>query len=535
VGRAALEEVLIYACRLLSPLVHDILAAYRMHDCSAKRAVEYLNRAFPRRPTESAPRFADLSESTVRGWHDADGKLLPKFSAQVRGHGDTVPRGPGRTRVLAGHPEIEDEVKRLVSILRERGAVVNILVLRQIMRIVVEDRRPALLADIKFSNHFVSCWAREQMGWSWRVRTTAASKLPLDWREQGVQMAKRIAFAIQVHKVHPSLVVNMDQTGVHLAPVDSRTYEAKGSKEVKVIGAEDKRQITACVASSLDGDLLPLQLIFQGKTSACHPPATPESVEAKVLVTHSENHWSNQETMQQWVRELLIPYAERQMLAHTLPADSKICLVLDVWAVHKSEEFRKFLRMHFPQVHLVYVPANCTSELQVADVVLQRPFKHGLRQRFNTWAAELLREQVQSGDLIGLSPYLKMSVIKPLLLSWVVKSWKKMKEGRDYIKFGWHMCCITHFNMLDPVKRLQVVESVAKGEFEARGYIPPGDEKEEADSEPESDEDDEKDELDIMKQRQHGERKSTRKRSQAQTFGFQLNSQQIAMSEDSEH
>jgi hypothetical protein len=95
------------------------------------------------------------------------------------------------------------------------------------------------------------------MSYSWRLRTTAASKLPLDWHQQGILMAKRIGFFMQIYKVHPSLVVNMDQTGVHLAPVDSRTYDSRGVEEVRMIGADDKRQITACIASSLDGDLLP--------------------------------------------------------------------------------------------------------------------------------------------------------------------------------------------------------------------------------------------------------------------------------------
>jgi hypothetical protein len=56
---------------------------------------------------------------------------------------------------------------------------------------------------------------------------------------------------------------------------------------------------------------------------------------------------------------------------------------------------------------------------------------------------------------------------------------------------------------------------------------------EESSSDDES-EDDEKDELDVMKTRVFGTRRSNRKRSAFASFGFQLNSQQIAMSEDSE-
>jgi hypothetical protein len=324
----------------------------------------------------------------------------------------------------------------------------------------------------------------------------------------------------------------MDQTGVHLAPVDSRTYEAKGSKEVKVIGAEDKRQITACIASSLNGDLLPLQLIFQGKTTACHPPFTDASTEAFVHLTHTENHWSNQTTMQEYVRAVIVPYAERCAVEHTLPRDSHIVLVLDVWAVHKSEEFRRFLRTHHPNVHLVFVPPNCTSQLQVADVVLQRPFKAGLRRRFNEWAASIITEQVEKNELAGLSPYLKMSMIKPLILQWCIASWSKMKQGRDYIKMGWHSCCVSLFNVHDVVKRLQVVEEVALKELESV-FVPDAEESEEQ-AASESEEDEEKDELDVMKQRQYGSRKSARQRSQASVSGYMLNSSQIALTEDSD-
>ena len=62
----------------------------------------------------------------------------------------------------------------------------------------------------------------------------------------------------------------------------------------------------------------------------------------------------------------------------------------------------------------------------------------------------------------------------------------------------------------------------------------------EADQSDASDEDtdEEKDELDVMKARVYGERKSTRKRTRKRTHfsagSYMFNSQQIALSEDSE-
>jgi len=42
----------------------------------------------------------------------------------------------------------------------------------------------------------------------------------------------------------------------------------KGSKRVEVFGIDDKRQITATFAASLSGNFLPIQLIYEGKTSS---------------------------------------------------------------------------------------------------------------------------------------------------------------------------------------------------------------------------------------------------------------------------
>ncbi len=41
--------------------------------------------------------------------------------------------------------------------------------------------------------------------------------------------------------------------------------------------------------------------------------------------------------------------------------------------------------------------ANSTSKLQPADVVLQRPFKHGFRKQFEKWQNELVALQLAEG------------------------------------------------------------------------------------------------------------------------------------------
>lgn len=182
-----------------SDYIHDILHAVQRTG-SARKAVEWLQRSFPQLPTESAARFADLSESTVRSWY-TDGKLLPRFQQLLDERKAVAPRGVWKERVLAAHPAAEDRVKQIIRTMRERGASVSILVIRHVMHAVLQADCPAVLDTLALSSSFISSWAREELQYSWRVRTSAASKLPLDWRNQGIDMAKRIAFNIQVYKV----------------------------------------------------------------------------------------------------------------------------------------------------------------------------------------------------------------------------------------------------------------------------------------------------------------------------------------------
>ncbi len=268
----------------------------------------------------------------------------------------------------------------------------------------------------------------------------------------------------------------MDQTGVHLVSASSWTYEMVGSKDVAVVAAEDKRQITACVAASLRGDLLPLQLIFQGKTERSLPQATAASLAARVDITHSENHWSTQRTMQRWITHVLLPHAERMIDLHQLDSNPHILLLLDAWAVHKSAEFRGWLQKEHPLIHLVYVPPNCTSKLQ-----------------------------------------------------WCIDSWKGLQERKKLILDGWDRSCLRLFDITSEKRRRDAVELIALNKLELESLPVEA----EPDGYPSEDSEEEgEDELDTSKRRVFG-KQSERVRTQTKQFGFMVDPTRIEI--DQEH
>jgi len=147
------------------------------------------------------------------------------------------------------------------------------------------------------------------------VATTTVQKLPEDWEHQLDMMAYWAAFEVFTHGVPAELMVNMDQTVMHLVlSGGSRTYDKRGKKEIALTGVEDKRQITICVSSTADEITLPPQLIFQGKSSRNLPsgPTVRELHHGKGWwFKYTQNHWSTLGTTKEWVEKNLLPYYKK--------------------------------------------------------------------------------------------------------------------------------------------------------------------------------------------------------------------------------
>lgn len=278
-------------------------------------------------------------------------------------------------------------------------------------------------------------------------------------------MLKRLACHIanlsnlpsKVNEFHRSLLINMDQTGVHLVPKSNYTWGHKKQKNVAGIGEDDKRAITAVLASSSAGDLLPAQLIFQGKTTRCHPSSIPSAIAAAGFhTTHSANHWSSQETMQEYIENVLQPYIAASIRRHNLPPSCKTILMLDCWSVHRSAEFIEYMKKH-PNIILIFIPPNCTSKLQVADTTLNFRFKRHIRNSFNAETLNLLQSAFDRNATVDLKQHLFMKELKPKVLKWCFESWDAIAHTQTNIMHGWHSL----FTLFDPFSSANQVHAQA--------------------------------------------------------------------------
>jgi hypothetical protein len=122
----------------------------------------------------------------------------------------------------------------LLKGLREVAQGLSVPFVQPIIRGLIAARALELLSEntkrggskvtIAWTRRFLRC----KMGWSYRSCASTASKLPKKWKVEGTNMAYRIAYLAAIYKIPPKLVVNTNQTGMHLVPTyGSRIWEKK--------------------------------------------------------------------------------------------------------------------------------------------------------------------------------------------------------------------------------------------------------------------------------------------------------------------
>ena len=143
-------------------------------------------------------------------------------------------------------------------------------------------------------------------------------------------------------EIPTELVINWDQTGIHYVPVSSLTMAKVGSNWVQIAGSDDKRQITTVFGVTMAGDCLPTQLNSQGKTSKC---LFCVSFSPIWHITFTENHWSNEKAMVDYLEKILFPYIERKRHEIKVHLDFPALVVFDQFQGQWTEKILPCLKL----------------------------------------------------------------------------------------------------------------------------------------------------------------------------------------------
>ena len=151
------------------------------------------------------------------------------------------------------------------------------------------------------------CWARDvlkQLKWS-EHKGTKVDLFPQFLAEGKFTFQRTISTAILEHDI-PVPLVDLDQTLLSYVFPGKYTFSFKGAKNVPIKWVDDKRQITATFAVSLTGTILPIQLIYKGKTKRS---LSKFKFPSTFSPSYKENHWSNTEKSIEFFEQIIFPYS----------------------------------------------------------------------------------------------------------------------------------------------------------------------------------------------------------------------------------
>ena len=368
--------------------------------------------------------FSSLKEPTVRRWkikYKEDLACNKPIEEDDSSEDESQELRLNKTgRPLKLGEELNKQVREYVQDLRAKGLAINTAVVIASAEGVLMYKDANLLQQIDLTEGWAKYLLR-RMGFVRRKVTTKAKISVEDFEPIKKDYLLDIEVVVAMDEIPMELIINFDQTGIHYVPVSDWTMAEEGTKRVELVGKDDKRQPTAVLAGSMSGEFLPPQLIYQGKTTRCLPHYDFPS---DWHLTISVNHWSNKDTMREYIDHIILSYNKKKREELKLASGYPALLTFDNFKAQCTPGILTLLDQN--NINVVLVPANCTDRLQPLDLSVNRSVKAFLRNQFQTWYAKEVCSQLQ-GRTESKHLDLKLSAVKPLIAKW-------MKSCYDYIK-----------------------------------------------------------------------------------------------------
>ena len=401
----------------------------------AKRAAEFgvtsTVRHFNKKFTDR-----ELKESTVRTWANRYKEELAtrKKKGEDMAVAKLVSKKRGRPLTLG--EGLDKQVQKYVAELRENGCPINTAIVMATAEGIVKSHDSNLLqcngGHIDVNKH----WAKNFLTRLGYVKRRANTKSKVDvesFESYKAQFLFDIQTITEMEEIPKDLIINWDHTGLNYVPVSNWTMAEEGSKRVEIVGIDDKRQITAVFGCTLKGDFLPPQIIYAGKTQRCLPTVKFPS---NWHITYTQNHWANEETTHDYIKNILIPYVQQRRCDLSLDPQQPALVIFDRFKGQCTPDVLALLDKN--NVHFVIVPANCTDRLQPLDVSVNKAAKEFLRRKFQQWYSDQVYTQIKNGtsEKAAVNVDLKLSIIKPLGAQWLIDLYDYFKSNTDIIQNG---------------------------------------------------------------------------------------------------
>ena len=335
-------------------------------------------------------------------------------------------------KMTAGRPlllgkDLDSSVQAYITALRKVGGVVNTTVVIGAAEGIVSAKNPGLLAKHGGHIEITKSWVQslfQRMGYVKRKGSNAGKVTVTHFEEAKEIFLVDIVAEVIMNDIPSQLIFNWDQTAIHYVSTGQWTMHKAGEKIIPIANSDDKRQITAVLAVTMNGDYFPPQSIYQGKTTRCHPAV---SFPNEWDVLHSDNHWSNEETMLRYIQKIIVPYISQARKDLDLPIIFPSLAIFDCFRGQTTPKIIDLLEQN--NIRVVQVPAHCTDKLQPIDVSLNKPVKDEMRRQFHEWYAHEVQTQLQNDIPIeDIKVDMPTSILKNQSANWIINTWSELSK-----------------------------------------------------------------------------------------------------------
>ena len=194
------------------------------------------------------------------------------------------------------------------------------------------------------------------MGFVRRAGTTGKVEIPAGVKKEAeLKLVHKIVNNVEKCQIPLSLVLNLDQTYSKYVSMGKTTMAEKGLNSVPIFGLSDKRSTTATFTVTLNEKFLLMQLIYGGKTNQSLPKL---EFPIGFSLPASPKHYSNTAKSIKLIKEIIIPYIEKERISSKLPKSQSALLNIDVFREQMTEDVLTLPKDN--NILLGQVPANMT-------------------------------------------------------------------------------------------------------------------------------------------------------------------------------
>jgi hypothetical protein len=368
-------------------------------------------------------KFVSTRKAFLSRWEDIAGKIpFPPDATLVdwsKKHAAGLPSkaAHGGYRPVLMTLQEQNTLLLLLRSIRENGLRLNWQVTQRHARAILLQRNVNRLPGKSWCKKF------NFMNSFRRRRATKAARKTLSALDEVIEKRffHQVAFLVQQHRIPKGLVMNFDETGLLLAHFGNVTLEIEGSIQVRVLGHDDKRQVTGVTATAADSVALPVGLIFNGQEKSRR--AIPKVADLNDMWTYqTPSHWMTQTALLSYYRSVIRSFVKRRREELGLPPNQPALLLLDTYSTHLCQSLRNLAQID--GVLIVFIPPGFTDRLQPQDLAINNPFKKHVSDILSTYFEAGLQAAQQAGKVVQWEKELQKSKIGVPFVKAVATAWK---------------------------------------------------------------------------------------------------------------